>query len=204
MAILQSGETYEDVNFERKKLDKTRIDSSTFANCRFVGCSLVAAVLQSCRFLHCSFTDCDLSLLELTGSEFVSVAFEGSKLVGVDWTRVQSNRPALGKPLSFTSSILNQSTFIGLDLREIKLTDCVVHEADFRESNLTGAVFNQTDLQGSLFMDTNLSSADFRSARNYHIEPTKNNIRGARFSMPEAISLLNALDIELDDDSYLL
>jgi fluoroquinolone resistance protein len=204
MAFPQNGESYDDVSFERINLDGARIDSSTFSDCRFVGCSLVEAVLQSCRFLRCSFIDCDLSLLKLTGSEFVTVSFEGSKLVGVDWTRAQPNHPALGKPLSFTSSILNHSTFIGLELKEVELTDCVVHEADFREADLTGAVFSQTDLQGSLFMDTCLTRADFRSARNYYIDPTKNSVSEARFTLPEAISLLDALDIKLDDDPNMI
>ncbi len=195
----QSATTYEDVSFERINFNGSRIESSTFLDCQFAGCSLVEAELRSCRFQRCSFTDCDLSLLQLPSSEFSSTTFKGTKLVGVDWTMARQNQPALGNPLSFKASILNHCTFIGLAMPSLELIDCVAHEVDFRQTDLQSADFSGTDLLGSLFMETDLSGADLRTARNYTIDPTKNLLSGARLSMPEAISLLHALDIVLDE-----
>jgi hypothetical protein len=39
-----------------------------------------------------------------------------------------------------------------------------------------------------------------RLARNYHINPETNTLSDARFSLPEAMSLLYAMDIRLDQD----
>jgi uncharacterized protein YjbI with pentapeptide repeats len=199
MASIESGTSYEDRSFERLRLDHAQVDSAHFLDCQFTGCSLVEAALSACRFQRCNFVDCDLSLVDISGSQFASVVFEGSKLVGVDWTRAHRSEHTLGKPLKFINCMLNHGTFIGLDLERVKITDSLAHEVDFRETNLSEAVFSGTDLQGSLFLDTDLSAADLRSARNYLINPAINKLNGARFSLPEAISLLYALDIELDD-----
>jgi uncharacterized protein YjbI with pentapeptide repeats len=197
MPSLQSGFTYEDEKFENLKLDGVKVDGSSFIDCIFEGCSLVETVLQSCRFQRCTFLDCNLSLAEIPASEFGSMRFKRSKLVGIDWTKAKSNPASLGKPLYFEASSLNHSTFIGLDMQKVQFIECIVHEVDFRETDLTRAQFIQTDLQGSLFMDTILRAAHFHSARNYNIDPVKNDLSGARFSLPEAMSLLYALDIKL-------
>lgn len=199
MTDFKSGSTYSDELFERLKLGGIQLESISFVDCSFAGCSMVEASMRSCRFQRCKFVGCDLSLVEIQDCEFISVEFEESKLVGLDWTRVRANQPTLGKPIKFKKSILNHSTFIGLNLKDTQVVDCTAHDVDFREADLSQVDLSGSDLQGSLFMDTNLSAADLRSARNYQIDPTRNKISGARFSLPEAMSLIYNLDIELDD-----
>jgi len=41
--------------------------------------------------------------------------------------------------------------------------------------------------------------ADLRFARNYQIDPSQNKVHKARFSLPEAMSLLYSMDIDLDE-----
>ena len=60
-----------------------------------------------------------------------------------------------------------------------------------------GREFFWTDLSESLFGETDLTGADFREVRNYRIDPRRNTLAGARFSLPEALALLYALDIEI-------
>jgi uncharacterized protein YjbI with pentapeptide repeats len=199
MPFIETGSIHEEKEFEGLKSNGATIEGSTFLDCSFVNCSLVEVILQSCRFQRCKFLACDMSLLEIPGSEFQSVIFEESKLVGVNWTKAKIDLPALGKPHHFRSSMLNHSTFLNLDLQGLRMIECTAHEVDFREANLSEAVFSHTDLQGSLFMSTNLEAADFRLARNYDINPAKNNLSRAHFSLPEAMSLLYALDINLEE-----
>jgi fluoroquinolone resistance protein len=199
MTPLQSDTQYQDQSFEALKLNRARIESSAFLDCRFHRCSMVEAVLRSCRFHRCTFTGCDLSLAEVAGSVFVSVQFEECKLAGINWTKASYNQPSIGKPLSFKKSILNHSTFISLPMQGTKIIECMAHEVDFREADLSDSSFTGTDLHGSLFGNTTLHSADLRSARNYRIDPTENSLKDARFTLPEAMSLLYTLDIQLDD-----
>lgn len=93
--------------------------------------------------------------------------------------------------------MLDHLTFIGLDLHEIIAGECVAREVDFRQADLTRADLSHTDLAGSLFSKTNLAGADLTHAKNYSINASQNTLRGARFSMPEAMSLLHGLDIIL-------
>jgi len=51
-----------------------------------------------------------------------------------------------------------------------------------------------------MFGNTNLTEADLSRARNYHIDPGQNVLRQARFSLPEAKSLLYSMDIVLVED----
>jgi uncharacterized protein YjbI with pentapeptide repeats len=126
--------------------------------------------------------------------------FEDSKVIGIDWTQADWRAPALGPPISFLKSVLNHTTFIGLKLHGIEIKDCMAAEVDFREADLSKADFSSTDLSKSLFSNTDLTAADLSHARNYHIAPQKNLIKQAKFSLPEALSLLYNLDIDLTDD----
>jgi uncharacterized protein YjbI with pentapeptide repeats len=86
-----------------------------------------------------------------------------------------------------------------MNLREIRIVECLAEDVDFREANLTLADLTYTDFTGSQFLRTNLSNADFLAATNYNISILSNNVKKAKFSLPEAISLLRNLDIDLVD-----
>ncbi len=70
-------------------------------------------------------------------------------------------------------------------------------DVDFRETDLAQANFKGTDLADSLFVATDLTEADLSQARNYRIDPSQNIVKKAKFSLPEAMSLLYGLDIVL-------
>jgi uncharacterized protein YjbI with pentapeptide repeats len=121
--------------------------------------------------------------------------------MGVNWAQADWAAAGLGKPLEFLRSVISHSTFIGLSLNDLQIKDCVAIDVDFREADLSQADFTGTDLSKSLFKDTNLTEADLSQARNYLIDPGQNVLKGARFSMPEAIALLYSMDIELIDET---
>ena len=154
-------------------------------------------MLRACRFADCAFEQSDLSLVRLPHSTFTACRFEDSKIIGVNWTEAQWPETRLWVPVGFVRCVISHSTFIGLGLREIRIVNCTAEDVDFRDADLTKADFGGTDLSGSLFVNTNLSGADLRSATNYRIDPPENVLRGAKFSLPEAISLLDGLDIDL-------
>jgi len=87
-----------------------------------------------------------------------------------------------------------------LKLRRIQIQDCVAVDVDFREADLSQADFSGTDLSDSLFLVTDLTQADLSRARNYRIDPSQNVVKKAKFSLPEAMSLLYGLDIVLVEE----
>ncbi|HKJ68262.1 MAG TPA: pentapeptide repeat-containing protein [bacterium] len=188
------GETFEGVDFSGKILE-----SSTFTDCTFIRCQFMDATLSHCRLINVVFDHCNLSVLHVPGSTFSGCEINHSKATGIDWTAADWSAPAIRKPLSFLESDLSHSTFLGIKLPDIDIIQSTLRDVDFREAVLTRVSMTGSDLMESLFGKTNLTEADFRGARNYQIDPLQNTITGAKFALPEALSLLYALDIEIDD-----
>jgi fluoroquinolone resistance protein len=200
-AAIASNTRYNDQTFSDLSLTNSGLESSSFYECDFVDCSLAETVFHSCRFVDCNFEGCDLSLIQIPSSVFSGVSFVASRLIGIDWTQVDWSAISLGDPVKFNKCVINHSTFIGLKLPGIKITGTTAKNVDFREVDLSGADFTGTDLTDTLFTNTNLSGADLTKARNYAIAAGQNTIKGAKFSLPEALSLLFNLDIELVNES---
>lgn len=186
-----------DQSFESLEMRGAEIASSEFHGCTFLNCSFVEATFKGCRFVDCEFRGCDLSLLQVPDTVFSAARFVDSKAIGINWALAGWPSANLGEPLAFFNCALGHSTFIGLKLRGIRIEGCVATDVDFREAELAESSFADTDLAESLFLHTDLSDADLSKARNYQISPADNELAGARFSLPEAMSLLHSLDIEL-------
>jgi fluoroquinolone resistance protein len=201
MPLLTSGIAsegrYADQTFKELRLERGEIVSSEFHDCVFFHSSLVESVFRQCRFVECVFTECDLSLMRVPESRFTSTRWESCKVIGVNWAEADWPKTGLANPIGFFKSAISHSTFIGLALTGIVIKDCVATDVDFREADLSGADFGGTDLSQSLFGHTDLSEADLSCARNYYIDPSQNVLRQARFSLPEAMSLLHSMDIVL-------
>ena len=84
-----------------------------------------------------------------------------------------------------------------MDLRSLEIISCEAHNIDFEKTNLSKAKLKDTDLLNTAFSNTNLSFTDLTDAMHYQIDPTKDNIRKAKFFLPAAISLLDKWDIEI-------
>lgn len=195
--LISPGKKFNDQIITGLEVDQAEIFSSEFIDCAFEECSLIETEIKNCRFVNCAFVRCDLSLAKVPESVFSSIRFEDAKLVGIDWTLAEWPATLLGKPLNFSKSILNHGTFIGLNLEGVQFIDCAVVNVDFREADLSGADFSGSNLFESLFIHTNLKNADLSQARNYSINLGLNQIKGAKFSLPEAMSLLYNMDIIL-------
>jgi uncharacterized protein YjbI with pentapeptide repeats len=189
--------TYAERTFEAVDSAGSEVVAAEFRECRFVRCCFSESVLRACVFDECVFVECDLSLVKLPHSVFSSTRFEGSKIIGVNWTEARWPRLRLLVPLRFEKCVINHSTFLGLNLKGVRFTECTAKDVDFRETDLSEADFSGTDLTGAQFGSTNLTGANLRGARNYMIVPAGNTLKGARFSLPEAMSLLSGLDIEI-------
>lgn len=190
---------YTDQVFKAIHLEQVQLVSSEFYDCAFNRCSFVETVFRNCRFVNCLFQQCDLSLVQVPNSAFSQTRFEDSKLIGVNWTQADWPATRFRDPIAFFRCVISHSTFIGLSLKEIQIKDCVAADVDFREADLFRAGFTGTDLSGTLFSSTNLTEADLSCARNYDIDPGQNVLKQAKFSLPEAMSLLHSMDIVLTE-----
>jgi fluoroquinolone resistance protein len=198
--VISSQADYTEEVFKEIRLDRVELVSTEFHDCVFFRSSFVETAFRSCKFVGCTFKECDLSLAKVPGSRFTSCRFEGCKAMGINWSEADWPKSSLPDPIGFFDCTISHSTFIGVSLREIKICDCLAVDADFREADLSQADFGGTDLAQSLFGHTDLSGADLSRARNYHIDPSQNTLTQAKFSLPEALSLLHNMDIVLVDE----
>jgi fluoroquinolone resistance protein len=190
---------YDDESFKELDFVGATLEGIRFRDCSFSRCNFSDATLARCRFSDCDFVDCNLSLARLTGSGFAAVTFTDCKMVGINWTQAHWSNIRTAQALAFKRCVLNDSSFFGLDLRELALVECRAFDVDFTDAHCEDADFRHTDLRDSVFARTRLVGANFSNAQNYRIDIFNNDIKRARFSLPEAISLLDSLDIELED-----
>jgi uncharacterized protein YjbI with pentapeptide repeats len=136
--------------------------------------------------------------MQVKSSAFSGVKFEGSKVIGVNWSDANWKSVGLLAPsIDFVRCTINYSTFIGLSLKKAQFAQCIAHDVDFTETDLTQANCSDTDFAESRFSQTNLTEANFTHASNYVIDVHFNKVKNATFSLPEAMSLLYSLGIHL-------
>jgi fluoroquinolone resistance protein len=186
--IEHDGKVFEKIQFQDKEIAGRKFNECTFKNCQLNGLSF-----SDCQFTDCIFQDCDLSLIKVKGSFFSRVQITRCKAIGIHWFDT-------GKPFSigFTDSNISYSSFFGKPLKRTKFKNCVAKEVDFSDCILTEADFSGTDLELARFSNCDLSLANFKEAKNYSIDIQHNKVKKTKFSMPEALSLLDAFDIVVE------
>ena len=193
---------YEVETFENLELSGRKFHHIDFVSCKFKHITADETTWYSCSFRDCKFNDCNLDLMRVDRSVFKSIQFTNCKMLGINWTNAswwtKQEIAQLVKKIDFKDCVLNYSSFMSLKLTGIKMIGCIAHEVDFSETVLTKADFSGTDLTRAIFRNSDLSKADFRKARNYAFSPVVNKIDKAKFSLPEAMSLLHSMDIELE------
>ena len=191
-------DTFESETFKDLTCDHAQLSDLTFRSCTFTHCNFTETVFHHCRFLDCEFEECDLSMIKVPDCA-VNARFKACKLLGVDWTVAVWGKQGLLNALHFEQCTVNYSTFIGLALPKFTLRGCIARDVDFMEADLHNADFTDTDFDESRFHETNLTGADFSGATNYRIDARINRISKAKFQLPEALTLLHSLDVELSE-----
>lgn len=179
--------------FSGLSISQEDIREIVFEECEFAGCSFIECKIQKCKFLSCKFKDCVLSAVIPMNSLFTDVQFTRCKAIGIDWTKVQAIRD-----LGFSECQVNYSSFKLMKVPGIRMVKCEAKEVDFTEADLSNGELGNTDFEKSRFFKTNLSFADLKGATNYYIDVKNNTLKKTKFSLPEALTLLESLDIILE------
>ncbi len=191
------SENYDEI-YENLEFNGEDLTEITFEDCIFRDSSFQQADFSNSRFINCTFERCNISLIRVKNTQFNGLRILDSKASGINWTEAPLNSRGIFSPPEFSSSILQGSVFQGLNLEDIVIKNCKVTDVDFSSAILKGADLKETDFERAHFNNTDLSTADLRGAVNYSIDMEYNRIKKARFSLPEAVSLLKHIDIILD------
>lgn len=189
-----AGSVHRDAEFKELDAKGLELTDAEFDACVFKDCSFAGATLRRVRLTDCRFEGCDLTAAKLTGTRLRGAAFKDCRAGGANWAAATAL-----DDLTFTHCLLDHGAFAGAKLPRLRLDDCRLREADFSESDLRSAVIAACDLKGARFFGADLSGADLRGSYSYEIDAFRTKIKKARFSLPEAVSLLQGLDIVLED-----
>ena len=195
---LKNNKVYENICFSDLGFSKTIVKLCTFERCEFKNCDFSESEFRDCKFTECVFKDSNLSLIKLIKARFVDTRFELCKIIGVDWTLLDWAGVTLSAQIGFDSCDISYSAFNSLELPELVVKKCKVHNVGFELCNLTGAQFCESDLANTRLNSSKLNECDFRGADNFVIDPTENSIVGAIFSFPEVLNLLSPFGVKID------
>lgn len=149
--------------------------------------------LEGVTFEHCQFVGTNM-----TGVQLVEVTFENCKLSGIDFRKCRAF-PSID--MRFVDCVLDGCNFSDLVLKNQSFVACELRRCTFVRTNLAGADFSHSDLTESLFHACDLTRADFSRSKKYAVDPVGNKITNAKFSLPEAVSLLRGFDIDIKNPS---
>lgn len=180
---------YKGIDFKKQKIEK-----GEYIDCIFENCSFSGSDLTDINFIDCEFKECDMSMANLTNASLQNISFKNCKLLGLHYESCKD----LMFSVSFENCLLNLSSFYRRNLQKMCFEACQLNEVDFTETNLTEAKFNNCDLSGAIFESSILEKADFRTATNYIIDPNRNKVKKAKFSLSGAVGLLNSFDIIIE------
>ena len=181
--------------FGNIRFNETGISPGEYEHCVFTGCDFTECNLSGLRFSECEFIGCNLSLAATVNTAFRDVKFISSKMLGLRF--YQCNK--VGLWIKFEDCILDDASFYQLKIKALSFTKCRLHRVDFSDAQIPGCIFSGSDLRDAKFENTKLEKANFSTAINYLIDPAKNQIRGASFSLHGLPGLLTQYDLNIED-----
>lgn len=187
-AVFEEDKTFDIINYTTTPLAK-----GDYENCDFLNCNFYNTDLGKIKFTGCRFTGCNLSAANISGTALRDIVFKDCKLLGLQFDTCNE----MLFEVKFEHCIINLSNFYKRKLKGSRFSSCTLIEVDFSEADLGNSVFDNCDLSGAVFENTILEKTDLTTAYNYSIDPEKNRIKKAKFSIPAVIGLLNKYDVEI-------
>ena len=196
MTDFAKKDAFDDETFKKDQdlLNHKNLQAKSFSHCVFDSIDFTGGNFCGSKFADCSFVNCNVSLVKFDGSRLQNVTFEDCKVVGANFCKCDP----LFLFLKFKKSVLKSCNFSDLNLKETVFSGCSVQDTYFTSTNLAQADFSHSDLKGSMFHNTVLTKANFQRAINYSIHPLNNKLKGALFSQPEVLSLLDSFQIVIE------
>jgi len=187
--IQHEDQTFSNIDYSEKKLI-----NSEFINCVFSSCNFSKSDLSNNDFLDCKFKSCNFSLTILQHTGLKNIKFTGSRLLGIDFSVCNS----FLFTVSFQDCQLDYSSFFQRKMKSTQFVDCSLKQVDFGEVDLSGSVFHNCDLEDAVFNRSNLEKTDFRTVRNFQIDPEQNKMKQAIFSVVNLAGLLGKYNLRVE------
>ncbi len=177
---------YKNIVFEISELNQTDYENCTFIECDFRNCLFHAVTFIDCNFVDCNFHDTKINHVSFRGVWFTKCNLTNVNFAMTDQTIHEFH---------FKDSLLDYSKFYKLKLRKIQFLNCSMVSSDFMETDLTEAIFDNCNLRLAVFSDTIANKVDFSTSHYFSIDPEKNKLKKAVFSLDGLKGLVEKYDI---------
>lgn len=189
---------FEEQIFEDIKYIEETIEDYEFLECKFINCTFELCAVINCKFLDCVFENCNVisprvNQLKMRHSEFIRC-----NLIGIHWRELLPGGRVLEPVRKFTECYLKYNSFVDMSFRKFDFSENAIQESTFEECNLMESKFKNCRLEMTQIIKCDIRNADFRGAMGYQIDIANNRLKGARFSFPEVVNLLDGLGIKID------
>lgn len=184
---------YEDQGFVNLTFIEMETKNREFENCSFKHCDFSNGVFLSCKFMDCVFTNCNLSMVKFPDCQMNNATFIDCKLLGLNFSQCLDFLFGV----RFEGCLMDYCSFARKKSPKTQFKKCSMRHVDFLESDLSKSVFSDTDLTNAVFESTILKEVDFTTASNYSIDPERNTIKKAKFSLYGIEGLLQKYDIKI-------
>ena len=180
--------------FTKVKWSNQSVPDREFEACTFTQCDLSHSDFSRSKFAECTFIGCDLSMVKLAEVSLREVAFKECKLLGVDFSLCKE---MLFSP-SFDQCMMDHAVFHKRKMNGTQFIRCAMKGVDFENAHLENAVCERCDLDRAVFVNTHLQKADLSTAFNIAIDPERNKLKGAKFSVEGALALLTKYGVRIE------
>jgi fluoroquinolone resistance protein len=183
---------YENELLGRDAVWPQELEGIDFTDCTLQGCELREKRLVRCRFFDCRFERVDASATDLTDCTLRGVTFHDSKLLGINWTVLQSLATS-----RWERCILDDGCFQALELDAVEWVDCSARDVDFSDAKLKKAKFHGTKLDGANFAGADLERADFTRATGLALHPQHVRLKQTIVEMDALLRMATELGLKV-------
>ncbi len=188
----------ESLCFQDMELSNEELTDLEFVDCLFENCTLENCRIDRCHFADCTFIGCSILNLKSDRSSMTGSKFAHCDLTGINWGDLMSGGGFLIPIDQLEHCRLKYNQFVEMNFVKFDFSTNSITGSMFADCNLTSGNFSKCELDRTEFFRCNLSGADFRLAAGYQIDISANQLKGAKFSFPEVVNLLNNLGIVIE------
>ena len=151
----------------------------------------IKANFTGTTFRHCRFNMTDLSGSILKSAHFHDSHFSKSAVM---WTQ--------SSDITFSDTLVEDTRFAFSNLSRAQfVSDTTLHDCNFRDTNISGAIFNDSVLVDSEFMSTIAPDVTIRDCRLYRLNIKKSNFLGLHVK-DSAVEALAIIDSNMSGSSW--
>lgn len=161
------------------------------SGCVFERCVFTEMDFKRLSFVDCVFDKCEWSNLRMVSAAFQRVAFRNCRMTGVEMMRGVLMNTA------FDACMLDYASFSETKMDRVRFQECRMRESLWADVKLGKVRFDGADLTRAQWMRTPLMGMDMSSSVIDGWNITLFDLRGAKVTAAQVISLSGLLGVEI-------